>query len=148
MRKFLLAAALIVTAASAAEPSKLAALDWITGAWMAQDGENTIEERWLGPYGDLMLGVSLTANNGSAVAFEYLRIEAKDGAITYLAQPGGRPPTAFKLVKHEPGLAVFENLEHDFPQRIIYRLIDKDHLTARVESAGGEGMDFAYTRAP
>jgi hypothetical protein len=42
---------------------------------------------------------------------------------------------------------VFENLEHDFPQRIIYRRNQDGSLTARIEGdRGGRivGMDFHF----
>ena len=46
--------------------------------------------------------------------------------------------------------ARFENLEHDFPQRIIYRR-DGDSLTGRIEgvSMGKErAVDFPLKRVP
>ena len=58
--------------------------------------------------------------------------------IVYLASPGGRSPsTPFRLVRSTPGPmheAVFENPDHDFPNRIIYRLSEEEGvLTARIE---------------
>jgi hypothetical protein len=41
-------------------------------------------------------------------------------------------PISFKLVKLTGTVAVFENLEHDFPQRIEYSL-EGDQLTGRIE---------------
>ena len=45
------------------------------------------------------------------------------------------------------GGAVFENLAHDFPQRVIYRRCGED-LCARIEGAMGKGQDWRYARAP
>lgn len=47
-------------------------------------------------------------------------------------------------------MAVFENPNHDFPQRIIYRLVTVDSLVARIEGRidGKErSSDFPYRRA-
>jgi hypothetical protein len=50
----------------------------------------------------------------------------------------------------KPGQAVFENLAHDFPQRVIYRRCDAD-LCARIEGTVGgqvQGIDWRYRRLP
>lgn len=51
----------------------------------------------------------------------------------YLASPKGRQPaTPFKMIEMAANKVVFENPEHDFPQRIIYER-EGDTLTARIE---------------
>lgn len=42
-----------------------------------------------------------------------------------------------------------EHLEHDFPQRVIYRKAGRNNLFARIEgkiNGRDEGEDFRYTR--
>ena len=51
---------------------------------------------------------------------EYLRIEAREDGIVYVASPMGTGTTDFRLTEVSDSRAVFENLEHDFPQKIIY----------------------------
>ena len=49
----------------------------------------------------------------------------------------------------DDGVVVFENLAHDFPQRIIYRRNRRRRVTARIEgTVKGEsrGRDFPYSR--
>jgi hypothetical protein len=54
----------------------------------------------------------------------------------------------FTLVKASLTEAVFENLAHDFPQRILYRKTAQG-LHARVESADGKkAQDFPMKPAP
>jgi hypothetical protein len=46
-------------------------------------------------------------------------------------------------------VVVFENLSHDFPQRVIYRRNADSSITARIEgTVNGEarGRDFPYRR--
>ncbi len=106
-----------------AEPrGPLADLAWLSGAWVSVDGDGTAEEVWTKPGGGTMLGLNRTVIRGRAVSFEYLRIEETPQGIVYLASPGGRsPPTPFALVRTGPKEAVFENPDHDFPTRIVYR---------------------------
>jgi len=44
---------------------------------------------------------------------------------------------------------VFENLRHDFPQRIIYRRVSEDSLIARIEgmiNGAKRSIDFPYRK--
>ena len=121
------------------------ALAWLEGTWIADAGGSRVEEQWTGPAGGAMLGTSRTLRAGRMVAFEFLRIVARPGAVVYIAQPGGRPPTEFALTSSGPGLAVFENPAHDFPKRLSYR---RTGQTLRVEVDGdeqGKALRDVYT---
>lgn len=116
----------------------LADLAWISGDWAAVEGRMEMEELWTAPKGDLILGLHRDWRQGARRAsFEYLRIEARAGAIVYLASPGGGAVTEFVLTELEGQRAVFENAEHDFPQRIVYAR-EGEVLSARVEDLQGE----------
>lgn len=108
------------------------ALDWMVGHWRRDGEARSSEELWIPPEGGLMLGVGRTIKDGRAVGFEYLRIEQRDASLVYVASPGGQPPTEFVLARLETERAVFENPQHDFPQRILYWREQGD-LCARIE---------------
>jgi hypothetical protein len=118
----------------AAEPGHdLAGLAWLAGSWVLVSGDAVSEEHWTGARGGTMLGVNRTVIDGRTVAFEYVRIEATPEGIVYLASPGGRhPPTRFGLIASGPQRLVFENPDHDFPNRIVYERRG-DRLDARIE---------------
>jgi Domain of unknown function (DUF6265) len=138
-RAMTLAALLLAPAVCAAE--KPGPLDWLGGRWCAAAGEEFIEELWLPPAGNTMLGMSRTYTNSTTVSFEYLRIVERDGVLEYLAQPGGRAPTAFTLVEAGEQWIRFENAGHDFPQRIEYRR-DGELLHAEIAGLGEDGDEF------
>jgi hypothetical protein len=108
-------------------------LGWIAGGWTMERGETRTEERWTDLGGDTYLAVSRTVRGGRTVTYEYLRIEQRADGIYYVAQPKNRLPADFKLVSLAGGEAAFENRNHDFPQRIVYRRNDDGTLTARIE---------------
>ena len=112
----------------------------MTGHWSS--GE--VEEIWLAPKGGLMLGMSRTVRANGRVAFEFIRIANTEDGIAYIAQPGGRPPTAFKLVESKTNRVVFANPEHDFPKRIVYELRE-GKLCARVDD-GKDGDEWCWSR--
>lgn len=114
-------------------------LGWIAGDWQtAAGGRSQSEEHWTQPNAGTMFAISRTIAGTRTVEFEFLRIEERAGDIFYVAQPKGRcPGTDFKLTTLTGQSAVFENPQHDFPKRIIYRRNADGSLTASID--GGEG---------
>jgi len=149
MFRILTLAIVLVIANAPAQTPTLADLSWISGAWQTQPGgRRQIEEHWMQVGGASMLGMSRTVAGEKMVEFEYLRIEQRADGVYYVAHPQARcPATDFKLTRASATEAVFENPQHDFPKRIIYRKSGDDELTASVD--GGEGTKartFAYRR--
>ncbi|MGE5926466.1 MAG: DUF6265 family protein [Gemmatimonadota bacterium] len=147
-----LAPLLVLWASALGEgPRGIDRLHWLSGCWEFAAGQRTVEEQWMAPRGDAMLGMSRTVRAGRLVAWETVLLrEDSAGAITYNAFPSGQPPAVFPAVEISDSEAVFANPAHDFPQRIIYRRRG-DTLAARVEgTAGGvpRGSDFPYLRVP
>ncbi len=138
MRRLLLLL-LLALPLSAAEPV-VDDLAWISGHW----SEGEVEELWLAPKGNLMLGMSRTVRKTGKVAFEFIRIAKTPDGIAYIAQPGGKPPVSFLLVESKPGRVVFANPQHDFPKRIVYELRD-GKLCARVDD-GKDGDEWCWSR--
>jgi hypothetical protein len=143
--------ALGLTAQAQSPKPTLNDLSWFAGCWEANLRGRKVNEQWMKPGGGIMLGMARTVAQGKAAEFEFTQIrEDKDGAIYYVAKPSGQAETSFKLVTLKNKEAVFENLQHDFPQRIIYRLQADGSLFARVEAtANGKtrGIDYPYKRA-
>ncbi len=128
----------------------LDSLGWMAGCWEgAFANGRTVSEQWMKPSGNLMMGMSRTVKNGMTVAHEFIRLEqASDGKILYIARPSNQSEATFSLVLLEGRRAVFENLQHDFPQR-IYERITEDSLVARIEGTlnGKERKsDFPYQK--
>ena len=150
LKQFVLVAvfALVITNISIQTPV-LADLAWMAGSWESvPGGRRQTEEHWTQAAGASMMGMSRTVAGDKTVEFEYLRIEQRTDGIYYVAHPKARcPGTDFKLTRASATEAVFENPQHDFPKRIIYRKGADDSLTAIVD--GGEGtksITYAYRR--
>ena len=97
-----------------------------------------------------MLGISRTVADGKTVEFEFMQIRQEaSGEIRFIAKPSGQPETTFKLIKGSAREVIFENPQHDFPQRVIYRLQSDGSLVGRIEgvSKGKEkAVDFPMSR--
>ena len=131
-----------ITLLAAAGPSDLA---FMKGAWEGGPPGTKFEERWTEEAGGLMLGVSRTLKGDRAVGFEFLRVEFRKDGVFYVAQPGGKPKTEFKLTASGGGSATFENPQHDHPKVIRYSLTEDGSLKAELEGSEGK-QAFVFRR--
>ncbi|HKR15121.1 MAG TPA: DUF6265 family protein [Pyrinomonadaceae bacterium] len=145
----LLIATLVLSVNFSLQTPTIADVSWIAGDWQtAPGGRRQIEEHWTKVAGGSMMGVSRTIAGDKTVEFEYLRIEQRADGIYYVAHPKARcPGTDFKLTKASANEAIFENPQHDFPKRIIYRKTGEDGLTASIDAGeGSKAMSFPFQR--
>lgn len=142
---------LLAAFAGAAAAQGLEQLAWLAGCWAADGGEPGSGEHWMAPAGGTMLGMSRTVRRGRTVEHEFVQIRAgADGVLVYIAQPSNQRETSFTLKSQTAHEVVFENPAHDFPQRVIYRLLPEGRLAARIEGlrqGSLRGVDFPMRRA-
>lgn len=123
---------------------------WLAGCWQRSGEGWRAVEHWMQPDGGTMLGMSRTVVRDTTREFEFLQLRTDDNEdLFYVAFPSGQKETWFKLVKFENDRAVFENPEHDFPQRIIYALKEDGSLLARIEGMSKgkpRSVDFPMQR--
>ena len=140
-----------VTMSRASQKPGVDRLEWIAGCWASDDGKEQIEENWMKPGGQTMMGMSRTVAGGKTVFTEYIQIREVNGQLAYVVSLGlASKPVIFKLVKNVDNEVTFENPEHDFPQRIIYRRESADALFARIEGKEkgvNKAIDFRYKRS-
>jgi hypothetical protein len=145
------ALALALAATPPAPAAEIDRLAFIAGCWtLTRPNGAKIEEQWLAPAGGAMLGMSRTVRDGALREYEFMRIlPDADGKLQFVALPSGQAEGAFPMKEIGDNTVTFENPRHDFPQRVLYRLVDKDTLVARIEgSVGGQARsaDFPYRR--
>ena len=144
-------AAFSTSSVAQGSPPKLSDLGWLAGCWELKNEKRgmQINEMWMRPAGDAMIGVGRTLKGGKLVDFEFLRIVETATGLAYISRPSGnKEDTSFSLRSSEPNAVIFENPTHDFPQRILYKR-EGTKLTARIEgTANGKarGTDFRYAR--
>lgn len=109
------------------------ALAWMSGTWTGTEDKIEVEEIWMAPKGGAMIGMHRDVKDDKMTGFEFLRIATKGDKIAYFASPNGAPPTVFPMKEMAEKRVVFENPDHDYPQRIIYWLEKDGALKARIE---------------
>lgn len=131
-------------------PATLDQLAWMVGFWEGDDGGTHMEELWLPRRGDVMVGLHVDLFASGRSFFEYLRIEQQGTSVVFFASPGGRSPTSFLATSVLDSSVVFENAQHDFPQKIEYNLDHNENLHARISGivdGAEESTEWIWGRA-
>ena len=133
-----------------ARPYDLTDVDWLLDVWVHPGGDQIACEAWNRVSDHTFEGRGFKVQEGDTVTTEVLRLVKMGDGVYFISMVAHNlRPVSFKLVKLAGTIAVFENLEHDFPQRIVYSL-EGDQLTGQIEGEkDGEtrGVDFPFIRA-
>jgi len=146
-----IAVSLFLLLSCAAAADDLQKAKWLSGCWAGTDGGRSFEERWMPPRGGAMVGVGRSFRGEKMSNTELTILRSREGGLSYEAFPVGQPPAVFPSIKVTEDTMVFEDLQHDFPQRIIYRRTAKGTLLARIEGKvdGKErGIEYPMKRVP
>lgn len=119
--------------ASEVEPNPTG-LGIVLGCWSGAGSDGSELEESYRRDGENIVGSSSFRESNEVVANETTSIVVTDEATTLTPTIQGQPSVPFTLLPstHAQTL-VFENREHDFPQRIIYRREGVGTLVARIE---------------
>lgn len=133
-------------------PQEVSALAWLAGSWGGTADGIASEEHWTSPAGGGLVGMHKDVKAGKMIGFEFLRVEVDaEGRVCYVSMPGGAAPTSFCAIELADRRVVFENLSHDFPQRILYWLDAAGKLHARIEGPPGateSAHEWIWSRPP
>ncbi|MRT17926.1 hypothetical protein F3C99_13310 [Vitellibacter sp. q18] len=131
---------------------KIAQLHWLLGTWTEQNGESFSQETWSQETPSAFTAYSFTQVGKETVFAETMALEERADSLfltVATANQNKEAPVTFTLVSSENGHFIFENKNHDFPQRIVYTNPAKDSLHAWIEGKeNGEAkkIDFSFSR--
>jgi hypothetical protein len=147
--RIVVAVMLLVSAGVPAQENSVADLSWMSGCWRQDAEGRLVDEMWMAPAGDAVIGMSRTVSQGRAVAHEFMQIRRDGPRLVFIARPSGQAEATFTLLKSGSREVTFENPAHDFPQRVIYRRKGEDTLIGRIEgteNGHARGIDFPMRR--
>ena len=136
--------------AVAAQRAGIHRVAWLQGCWAVVSPELTIEEHWMAPRGTSMVGVGRTVRGDTLVEYELVLVREQGDQLAYEAHPAGQPAAVFLSREVSDSSVLFENLQHDFPQRIGYSRSGADSLLAWIEGTQKgqvRRIEFPYRRA-
>ncbi|XHR95620.1 DUF6265 family protein [Mucilaginibacter sp. UC70_90] len=113
----------------------IAQASWLIGSWRSQSAKTLDIETWKKLNDSTLLGRSYSLAGADTVSSEQIRLEQRAGKLYYIPtvknQNDGKAVT-FTLISSDNKHFVFENPEHDFPQKITYTQITNDSLLAEI----------------
>jgi len=124
----------------------------IVGTWLNKRTRGDIYETWTRKGEKEFAGMSYTLANGDTTPLEKVRLYMQARQIVYAPVAVGQnqdKEVLFKLKTIEGSRFVFENLEHDFPKRIVYDFRSNDSLYAHIEGqieSKQRRVDYPYRR--
>jgi len=139
---FIILTSLLLSHLSSAEScNSLNQVKWLLGKWQSQQEKLTITEQWQQVSSKSIEGEGKTFKQNKLVSSETLRLVEMSGEVFYLAKvQHNAVPIGFKLVTCSITHAIFENVQHDFPKRISYQLLDNNELNVSVSD--GKNKEF------
>lgn len=135
------------------QSGKLQQASWILGSWSMETPDAVITETWEEKSKLEYTGNSKVINPAGETMFtEKLRLVYENDTIWYLpavSNQNGAQEVRFKGVSISDKEAVFENLQHDFPQRIVYQKTSDTTMLAYIEGMQDGRMrkeEFPYRK--
>jgi len=127
----------------------MAKLRWLVGTWHGETRNGgQFYETWVVAKDGSMHGSGFRVLKGDTVFGEGLRIEKRDRDLYYVAAVNeNAAPAEFKMTAQRSFKTIFENPEHDFPQRITYQRRKDGSLYVTAELLdGGRKLEFFMKR--
>lgn len=132
--------------------SGLKELTWLLGTWKRDTAKSVTYESWRRLSSRTFEGEShrIAKATGDTVFTEYLLLAEMGSEVFYIPKVAENEyPVPFKLISSENDRVIFDNPDHDFPQRITYQRNAEGSLTALVGGKlDGEDkqIEFRFTR--
>ena len=118
-------------------------LNFFAGVWKTEGKENF--EKWEKSGDSILKGKAYKVRNGKESVSETLEIKNIDGKLYYLATVPNQNNGAtvkFALTGSKDNEFVFENPEHDFPKKLVYKKLSETEMFVQVLGAEGKGFSF------
>ncbi|HMQ70701.1 MAG TPA: DUF6265 family protein [Ignavibacteria bacterium] len=125
---------------------KIKIFEWLKGQWEGIMGSGLYHEEWYSDDENNLTGRAYLIKSGEITNNEILKIHLTGNDVFYTADVSHNPdPVSFKLTEFSDRIFVFENPEHDFPQKIKYEIISENNFIASVEAVNeGKTRKLVY----
>lgn len=129
-----------IAASIPAGNDQLRDLHWLAGWWQQVTPEGTIFETWVKNEDGSMAGSGGFIKGTDTMVSETIALKVIDNVVQYIPtvkDQNNGAPVPFKMTYAAADSFLFENPGHDFPDKITYRRIDAQHMTARISGTPG-----------
>lgn len=121
--------------------------NWFLGRWENNSPEGNLSEIWKKENDSTFFGESYFVKKNDTIFAERVSLEERNGKLSYVVtvpNQNDAKPVAFELTSAEGNSLIFENPEHDYPNKIIYNQVGIDSLVAEIRGIkqGKEKNEF------
>lgn len=117
-----------------------------SGKWKMEIDNAEVFEEWMAVDSTELVGKGYSVEDGEVIESERIYLKKFADTWAYVAIPKNQAITLFALSDFTQNKFIFENGEHDFPQRIIYEFTPDGKLNASIEGIiDGELMKREFT---
>jgi len=118
----------------------------LAGEWRTTKGP-AFYESWKIQNDSTLAGSAFSINGSDTLMIEKMQLVRLGDSLVYKVNVGNRKTVSFGLAKATKNSWVFENKIHDYPNRIIYKMINDSILHAQTEnSAGNKVIEFHFKK--
>lgn len=127
-------------------------LSWLKGKWSAHVEGSDVNETWTMKNDSTWIGKSAFLRDGKALFTEVMSIRQENGKLIFVSAVSDQnegDEVVFTEIQRTAESVLFENKNHDFPQRIAYVKKGKDKMMAYISgNLNGEAkrIDFHFSR--
>lgn len=123
----------------------------LEGTWKMNTKRGAVCEEWKKMDKNYLQNKGYMIKGKDTIISERVALTNTKAGIFYTStveDQNKKQPIAFKMTKAEGNIFVFENPQHDFPKRIVYKLITSDSLHAFIDDGTetGKKQNFYYKR--
>ena len=114
---------------------KLEKLSWLLGNWENQMPNGILVENWKRENDSTYNGESFFINKKDTIHYEYIQLIQNKEEVVYNATVEGQnneQAIPFILTSETNNTFSFENLKHDYPQKIEYKLKKNKSIVATI----------------
>ena len=141
-----------VAVSGSVNASQINKASWLIGSWQNVSGNETSTEIWEKKNDSTFVAKSFVTVNKDTVFSETISIEQRGNALFYIPtvkEQNQGQAVEFVLIDSNKDQLEFENLKHDFPQKIIYKKITNDSILATIsgiEKGEQKTIQFPFKR--
>ncbi len=123
---------------------------WLEGKWEGTSDKMIFFEEWNSLNAYTMIGKGGAISGKDTVFSENIKIEQRGEEVYYIPSVKENDGEVdFKFSGFKKDSIVFENLKHDFPQRIVYFRLPHNKLYACIDGLNAgkyERIEFSYEK--
>ncbi|HEX8268623.1 MAG TPA: DUF6265 family protein [Flavobacterium sp.] len=123
------------TEETAEKQAPLQKAEWLLGRWENNSKAGNLSEIWIKANDSVYHGEAYFVVGIDTVFAETVELAASANKLTYTVSVPGQneeKPVAFSSTKVDAGQMVFENPNHEYPSKIMYRFVKPDSLIAEI----------------